>query len=477
MNSDDLEQQLRRLGEAVAPKQPLVDGVLRRITPAPTAGRTGSKPVLRHRRQIAVLAGIGLATAAGLALVVIRSGWLVPPPESRPAAVAQRPGTSSPPTPIPTERPPMSVFFDLTPVAFHKAKWGFIDKTGKVVIEPRFAQLENFSEGLAAARIERAGKWGYIDRTGRVVIEPQFDLGGQFHEGFAAVKVGEKWGYIDRTGRLVVEPQFAWADRFSEGLAAVKPASERPGTEKYGYIDTKGKIVIAAQYPNYGRFADGLAAVAFPAEADKPSRYGYIDRTGQVVIPPQFEYASSFSEGRALYKQGPKWGYLDRKGQVVIPAQYDSAGLFVDGRARVVLRNERLFPELKRVFRIELVGYVNPAGEVVVPFKQPYDYGLIYVADKDAVWACYDNITDGSGRTMLDPQVDWDRVHFEDGMAKVRTDTDNEAKHGFVDRTGRLVIKPQFEWAEHFHDGLARFAVDLDWEAFRKAMERNRPRP
>jgi len=37
------------------------------------------------------------------------------------------------------------------------------------------------------------GKWGYIDKTGKIVIEPQFDDAYyNFHEGLASVGVGDK---------------------------------------------------------------------------------------------------------------------------------------------------------------------------------------------------------------------------------------------------------------------------------------------
>ena len=64
------------------------------------------------------------------------------------------------------------------------------------------------------------GKWGYIDKTGKVIIEPKFDEAADFSEGLARVKVGIFYGFIDFSGDFVIKPQFTWVKSFSEGLAA-----------------------------------------------------------------------------------------------------------------------------------------------------------------------------------------------------------------------------------------------------------------
>ena len=67
-----------------------------------------------------------------------------------------------------------------------------------------------------------ASKYGFIDKNGKVVIEPQFDYAGAFSEGLGKVKKDGKWGFIDKSGKVVIEPQFDSIFNFSEGLAEVE---------------------------------------------------------------------------------------------------------------------------------------------------------------------------------------------------------------------------------------------------------------
>jgi hypothetical protein len=81
-------------------------------------------------------------------------------------------------------------------------KWGFIDRTGRVVIPAQFEHAGDipegipwvFSEGLARFKVRQNNhgpvskfKWGYIDKNGKVVIQPTFAYCRDFHEGLAAV--------------------------------------------------------------------------------------------------------------------------------------------------------------------------------------------------------------------------------------------------------------------------------------------------
>jgi len=114
------------------------------------------------------------------------------------------------------------------------AQCGFIDRTGKIVINPQFAEAFGFNEGLAGVRTTKTtgwyGKgdlWGYIDKTGKYVLEPAYNEIYAFHKGVARVHVGGKlreyavhappvweggeWQLINRKGE-VLKRNSEWVD-------------------------------------------------------------------------------------------------------------------------------------------------------------------------------------------------------------------------------------------------------------------------
>ena len=70
---------------------------------------------------------------------------------------------------------------------------------GKIALKYDYA--ESFSDGLAACRMNR--KWGFVDKTGKVIIAFQYDLAGDFREGQAVVTLEGRDFFIDKLGKEV----------------------------------------------------------------------------------------------------------------------------------------------------------------------------------------------------------------------------------------------------------------------------------
>lgn len=189
-------------------------------------------------------------------------------------------------------------------------KYGFVDKTGKIVINPQFDEAYSFCEGFAAVMQDE--KWGFIDKAGKIVINLQFDEVRSFSEGKAAFSDGKKWGFIDTKGTYVINPQFDDAIPFTEGLALVKQG------KMYGYINPKGQFAINPQFDDAFYFENGLASVQQQGKV-----WGFINKKGQYEVNPQFERVWMFSGNVAPVQSGDKWGFVDKQGKYVINPQFD----------------------------------------------------------------------------------------------------------------------------------------------------------
>ena len=234
--------------------------------------------------------------------------------------------------------------------------WGFIDRTGKWVIKPKFDEVYGFSEGLGRVVINH--KWGFIDREGKFVVEPQFKGAYWFSQGFASVVLeNDQRVFIDHSGTIASPPQFTYTDSwFSEGLAPYSAGG------KWGYIDTHWQPAIEAKFDHvHQTFSDGAAGVMVG------DLWGVIDRSGQMIIEPQFKEPISFHEGLAAVRIGDKYGYIDKTGKVVIEPQFAQASDFRGGLAAVT-RNPR-------VHQVQCCwawwDYIDKTGKIVWQSPEP----------------------------------------------------------------------------------------------------------
>lgn len=286
-------------------------------------------------------------------------------------------------------------------------------------------------------------RFGYIDLRGNLVIPYRYWRAKEFSEGLAPVaKSDGLWQYIDKKGQTVIPPAYSSAGIFSEGLAGV--CTRKPS--RCGFIGKDGKPAIPLRFGGkVKKFSSGLAPVS------NGSGWGFIDRQGKLVLPFVHDDALGFSQGLAPVKHKELWGYIDRSGKVVIPFRFESAYPFSDGRALVYDKNR--YGGSTRGYRyIDKTGKDASSGRY--DYARPYRKGLGAVRI-DFIWKCLDlsgAVVWTSPRKYMMVQSCDDPLHAARLQGKV----------GFVDRTGRVAIKPRFDWAWPFSDGMARVGYNMN---------------
>ena len=119
---------------------------------------------------------------------------------------------------------------------------------GSFVVNPKYAEAQTFTEGLAGVCQGKKDKYGnglkcgYVNVKGVEAIPLQFDEVGYFRNGVSSFGSGDinsdyegrKYGYLDRSGKILINPEFAFAGEYADGLALVKIGLGE--VTRYGYI-------------------------------------------------------------------------------------------------------------------------------------------------------------------------------------------------------------------------------------------------
>lgn len=333
-----------------------------------------------------------------------------------------------------------------------KTEAGFIDKKGNLVVPFSEDYTHNVFMGMNRFVDERSmflvpnetgSKHGFIDQTGKVVIEPKYDDASIFNDGLAYVEEGKKWYYIDVNGKVVFQGPSEYQAgghgtrvsqmtmyHFEEGLAMIRDSLQRQG-----FIDKKGKVFIKPSdtFDRADFFEEDLAVVV-KRGPNHDEKWGFINKKGELVVNTIYDEANSFREGLAAVRTGsfdcPSWGYIDKSGKVAIPLQYCYATSFEDGLAFVANGSMQ---ERKG-------GYIDKSGNVVVPFA--YSMGRPFQEDRAVVMKDgYYGYIDKTGKKITDFVFDEARS-FEEGMAVVS----KNGRAGIIGLDGAFLVEPIYDW-------------------------------
>lgn len=130
------------------------------------------------------------------------------------------------------------------------ARWGFIDKTGKFVIQPQYAGFtvsdiygayQVFGDTGVAMTQNANGKYGGVNKSGTTVIPFQYDKLYNYDFGLALFEKNGKWGYLDENGATAIAAQYEQATSFGPGGYAVA----YDGSKAF-LIDSKGNTIVGS---------------------------------------------------------------------------------------------------------------------------------------------------------------------------------------------------------------------------------------
>ena len=254
--------------------------------------------------------------------------------------------------------------------------------------------------------VGQAGKWGYVDKHGTTVIPLQFDVpiernsGGGTTQGFTVtsgppypVFQAGKWVLVDKRGERLGRIAF---DQIEHGTGIVCGSKG----EKWGCVDAQGTEIIPFTFDGASPSVDNLVMLKTKGS------WVFADRKGVFVTKPTLRPIRAFSDGVTLMQfSDQKWGLIDREGKEVSKKRFDGASSPAEG----------LWP----VKTGDTWALADLSGEIIQPLS-----GLKDVRE------------------------------FHEGLASAQSNSGD--LRGYIDRSGKFVIPPQFQNASQFQDGIAR---------------------
>lgn len=377
--------------------------------------------------------------------------------------------------------------------------FGLYRTDGSLLLEPNYAAIGPYSDGMAAVSLTgewaagaedgeprfQGGRFGYVDGDGLLLVPMQFKQAFPFSEGRAfAVDPSGTLVMLDQGGEVVASyPEAVLQDGqyvlFSGGRAVipVERGEEETGDETeadgdaeafpvYLVVDPNGRelCTLTDIYVDFmGGYHDGRIAAAGDGEWSQdesgawrftaaPGAWGYRDEYGELAVPFQFEEASAFSDGLAvvqcLGEDGTaRYGMVSAEGEMVVPAEYDGACSYADGLDAVMLDCKWAYIDAKG----------TPVTEFAYDTVDRFHEGIALVRSGERMLAVNE-------RGVILFEIDAaEGLGFDGGTAVVRQE---DGACGICTSRGELLVDFEYEDAYHW-DGYLWLKRGELWRVYR----------
>ena len=241
--------------------------------------------------------------------------------------------------------------------------------------------------------IEQGGLYGFVDRTGRAIIAPRFMAADNFKNGEARVFSDQGFGHIDLYGKFTPDTEaciVAYDDMFkriniggtivnyakdlradsglyiSESLKLAH--SQRPDADqicvggKWGLVNFENKTVVPPEFDKIEKDIDSNLIWASDAERNIIAIYKL---DGTEILPPNYPAAILGDYFYIVKNADGKFALFSTEGKPVTEFGYD-AWL---SKTRESSHGDYLLSENLVLKKEDKWGAIAPDGHVIVPFE------------------------------------------------------------------------------------------------------------
>lgn len=336
-------------------------------------------------------------------------------------------------------------------------QYGVIDKSGNVVIEPKYIQVQipNPTTDLFLCTVDtdvENPKWTVLNKDGQEILTQYQNVEAlpinqqtsyvPYEKNILVYKEGAYYGIMDLKGNKItnaIYEEIAGID-YKEGYLKVKQQNS------YGVIDTKGKNIIKCEYDNI--MADGYynketkykkAGFITRIKTDDGYLFGYVNEKGKKILDTIYNELNRITEienDKDIYliiSTNGKYG-LTKKGKVILEPEYTEINFDKNSNLLVVSK-------------ATAIGVVDIKGKTILPI----DYDFVAIGGE--------YITANKGETKLvfntlGEQIDTDISNHTTVSKEYSIIIDKDNYYNIVDNSNNKLLKDKYIYLEYFKDDM-----------------------
>ncbi len=342
---------------------------------------------------------------------------------------------------------------------YENKKYGVIDETGKIVVEPKydiiqipnpskpvFICMHDYNVTLQQYEIEVFNNknekiYTEYDSVQALPTESTWD-GIPFEKSVLKYKKDNKYGLISLENKVITDPIYdsIKAINYKEGMLLVEQ------DKKFGAVNIKGKIIIKTEYDeikidNYYNSETMYKASGFIVKKKNENNYGYgyINSKGKFLLKPEYTEISRINEiidDKNVYLLAFKDGQAGvlKNNKVILDYKYEDISYNLYNNMFVIQRNSKS-------------GIADIKGKIII--EPEYDsimFGGIYI-----------NAVKDNKVSILD--INGNKLDNSSTYAKLPTDNpnyyitiDENEIYKVIDKNNNIKIENNYTYIEHIKD-------------------------
>lgn len=276
-------------------------------------------------------------------------------------------------------------------------KYGFMNSTGRIVIQPQYDEVGPFRNGLAV--VSKDSKYGVINKKNELIVDFVYDEILDFQQDRAIAIKNGNYNLIDRSGRHISSSSFKDIFNFSNQIYIGLRDS------LYLFLDKNLKEISNLKFQEIGDLKSGFSI------SQLNDYYGVIDSNLNVKIKFEFNEIEPFDKGIFVYTSNGKKGLIRFDGFKITEAVYDEISNLNFENNTVLVKTG------------SLISWLKKDGMKFIDFTTEYFPNALEVAQ------------------------------FSKGLAVFK----KKGKYGFVDEKGKLAFKPSLDYSSKYVNAIPVF--------------------